>query len=354
MITLENVKNNKEVQALIEGTQKQLNVLGYTEHSTRHISIVSKRASDILETFGYSKDRIELAKIAGYLHDIGNCVNRVDHAQSGALLAYNILKDMGMNDKDRIEIMMAIGNHDEQTGTAVSDISAALIFYFGRNIYSYAFMSFMWFILIFLSGRIFRQAFSAIKSFKMLYIFIFVTMLFFGENGSFSIYFTKEAMYNALLSTYQFVLIVAYSCMLTLTTSPSEIAKTLYIFIKPFKIFKVNVENTGLSMLIAVRFIPLIFEEASKIITAQKLRGLWIDNKSFKYKIKFIFNMDSFIIPLFVRVFHYAEQLSITALYRNNIDNVLKFDKMNTRDVCFLACFIIFTGAFYAAAEYLL
>lgn len=127
MITLENVKNNKEVQALIEGTQKQLNVLGFTEHSVRHISIVSKRAADILQTFGYTQDRIELAKIAGYLHDIGNCVNRVDHAQSGAILAYNILKDMGMNDKDRIEIMMAIGNHDEQTGTAVSDISAALI-----------------------------------------------------------------------------------------------------------------------------------------------------------------------------------------------------------------------------------
>ena len=127
MITLEDVKNNKEVQVLIEGTQKQLNVLGYTEHSVRHISIVSKRAADILETFDYPKERIELAKIAGYLHDIGNCVNRVDHAQSGALLAYNILKDMGMNDKDRIEIMMAIGNHDEQTGTAVSDISAALI-----------------------------------------------------------------------------------------------------------------------------------------------------------------------------------------------------------------------------------
>lgn len=127
MITLEDVKNNKEVQALIEGTQRQLNVLGFTEHSVRHISIVSKRAGDILRTFGYSEERIELAKIAGYLHDIGNCVNRVDHAQSGALLAYNILKDMGMNDKDRIEVMMAIGNHDEQTGTAVSDISAALI-----------------------------------------------------------------------------------------------------------------------------------------------------------------------------------------------------------------------------------
>lgn len=106
---------------------RQLNVLGYTEHGIRHISIVSKRAADILETFGYPKDRIELAKIAGYLHDIGNSVNRVDHAQSGGLLAYNILKEMGMDIKDCVEIMMAIGNHDEETGTAVSDISAALI-----------------------------------------------------------------------------------------------------------------------------------------------------------------------------------------------------------------------------------
>lgn len=127
MITLEDVKKNEEVQALIEGTQRQLNVLGYTEHSTRHISIVSHRAAEILRTFGYGEDRIELAKIAGYLHDIGNCVNRVDHAHSGALLAYGILKDMGMNDKDRTEIMMAIGNHDEGTGTAISNISAALI-----------------------------------------------------------------------------------------------------------------------------------------------------------------------------------------------------------------------------------
>lgn len=102
-------------------------VFGYTEHSHRHISIVSQRAGEILETLGYSKRTIELAKIAGYLHDIGNCVNRVDHAHSGAILAYNILKDMGMPVKERTEIMMAIGNHDENTGTAVSDISAALI-----------------------------------------------------------------------------------------------------------------------------------------------------------------------------------------------------------------------------------
>lgn len=102
-------------------------VFGYTEHSHRHISIVSHRAGKILETLGYSERTIELAKIAGYLHDIGNCVNRINHAHSGAILAYNILKDMGMPVEERTEIMMAIGNHDEGTGTAISDISAALI-----------------------------------------------------------------------------------------------------------------------------------------------------------------------------------------------------------------------------------
>lgn len=127
MITLEDIKNNDEIQELIVGSQKQLNALGYTEHSVRHISIVSNRAGRILETLGYPEERIELAKIAGYMHDIGNCVNRVDHAHSGAILAYQILKEMGMDVKRRTEIMMAIGNHDEQTGTAVSDISAALI-----------------------------------------------------------------------------------------------------------------------------------------------------------------------------------------------------------------------------------
>lgn len=127
MITLEDIKKNPEIKALIESSQKQLNALGYTEHSIRHITIVSERAGKVLETLGYPEERIELAKIAGYMHDIGNCVNRVDHAHTGAILAYEILKDMGMDIEKRTEIMMAIGNHDEQTGTAVSDISAALI-----------------------------------------------------------------------------------------------------------------------------------------------------------------------------------------------------------------------------------
>ena len=127
MITLEDVKNNEEVQAFISAAQKQLDALGYTEHSNRHIGIVSKRTGEILEKLGYDEKTVELGKIAGYLHDIGNCVNRVDHAHSGAILAYTILKEMGMPIEDITEIVTAIGNHDEQTGTAVSAISAALI-----------------------------------------------------------------------------------------------------------------------------------------------------------------------------------------------------------------------------------
>ena len=127
MINLKEVRENPEVDALIRGAQKQLNALGYTEHGHRHISIVSKRAGDILEKLGYPERTVELTRIAGYMHDIGNCVNRVDHAHTGAILAYNILKEMGMPIEEITEIMMAIGNHDENTGSAISDISAALI-----------------------------------------------------------------------------------------------------------------------------------------------------------------------------------------------------------------------------------
>ena len=100
---------------------------GYTEHSYRHLGIVSERAGNILKNLGFDERTVELTRIAGYMHDIGNCVNRVDHAHSGAILSYNILKDMGMDVGERTEIMMAIGNHDENTGTAISNISAALI-----------------------------------------------------------------------------------------------------------------------------------------------------------------------------------------------------------------------------------
>lgn len=126
-ITLEDVKQNEEVEQLILAAQQQLDVLGYTEHGHRHIGIVAQRAGEILRTLGYDEDRVRLAEIAGYMHDLGNAINRTNHAHTGAIIAGNILKDMGMNVKDRTEIMMAIGNHDEGSGTAVSDISAALI-----------------------------------------------------------------------------------------------------------------------------------------------------------------------------------------------------------------------------------
>lgn len=127
MITLEDVEKNEEVKAFIEGAQKQIKALGYTEHSYRHIGIVSRRTGEILQKLGYDEKTIELGKIAGYLHDIGNVVNRTDHAHSGAILSYGILKDMGMPLEDITEIVSAIGNHDEATGTAVSAISAAVI-----------------------------------------------------------------------------------------------------------------------------------------------------------------------------------------------------------------------------------
>lgn len=127
MITSEDVMKNPDVKEFVTNAQRQLDVLGFTEHSERHIGLVSNRAAYILETLGYDEHRIELVKIAGYLHDIGNSVNRVDHAHTGAVLAYDILREMGMPAKDATEIMMAIGNHDEATGVPVSDISAALI-----------------------------------------------------------------------------------------------------------------------------------------------------------------------------------------------------------------------------------
>ena len=112
---------------LINAAQRQLDEIGYTEHSNRHITIVSNRCGEILKKLGYDERIVELGKIAGYMHDIGNAINRKDHAHSGAILAYNILKEMGMSAEDRTEILIAIGNHDEDTGTAVSQISAALI-----------------------------------------------------------------------------------------------------------------------------------------------------------------------------------------------------------------------------------
>lgn len=118
---------NEEVKALIDRGNANLRVLGFTDHSQAHCAFVAERAAYILEQFGYSEHDRELVKIAGFMHDIGNAVNRTRHAEYGAILANDILKSTDMPLQDRMTVISAIGNHDESTGGAKDPISAALI-----------------------------------------------------------------------------------------------------------------------------------------------------------------------------------------------------------------------------------
>ena len=127
MITFDDVKNNEAIRGYIKSADESLNALGYTEHSFAHVTRVAETAAYILQTLGYSERETELARIAGYLHDIGNLVNRVDHSQSGAVMAFRILDNMDMPASEIAQIVSAIGNHDEGTGVAVNAIAAALI-----------------------------------------------------------------------------------------------------------------------------------------------------------------------------------------------------------------------------------
>ena len=126
-MTYKDIRKNKEIKAFIKRAGINLTSLGFTDHSEVHTTLVADRAAAILKEFGYDEHTIELAKIAGYMHDIGNCVNRTDHAHSGAIMAMTILRSMGMDAKEIAVVIAAIGNHDEKTGTAVDAVSAALI-----------------------------------------------------------------------------------------------------------------------------------------------------------------------------------------------------------------------------------
>lgn len=126
-MTYQEIVKNEEVKALLKKGNENLGMLGYTDHSEKHCAIVAKQAETILQKFGYSEHDIELAKIAGFLHDIGNVVNRTHHGEYGALLASDILSRTDMPLEDRMTIMSAIGNHDESTGGAFDAVSAALI-----------------------------------------------------------------------------------------------------------------------------------------------------------------------------------------------------------------------------------
>lgn len=127
MTDYERVKNDSAIRAYISAADKSLEALGFTEHSYAHVGRAAAVAGDMLAGLGYDDRTVELARIAGYMHDIGNLVNRVDHSQSGALMAFRILDNMGMPPEDIATIVTAIGNHDEGTGVPVSAVAAALI-----------------------------------------------------------------------------------------------------------------------------------------------------------------------------------------------------------------------------------
>ena len=126
-MTYKEIRKNEEVRAYLKKGNENLGVLGYTDHSEVHCVLVAERAAYILKKLDYTEHDIELAKIAGMMHDIGNAINRKQHAEYGALLAGEILKKTDMSLEDRITVMSAIGHHDESAGGATDVISAALI-----------------------------------------------------------------------------------------------------------------------------------------------------------------------------------------------------------------------------------
>lgn len=127
MITFKEIQNNEEIKTYIACADESLRALGFTEHSFAHVTRVSETAAYIMETLGYSEHEVEMTRIAGYLHDIGNLVNRVEHSQSGAVMAFRILDNLNMAPRDVATIVTAIGNHDEGTGVPVNAVAAALI-----------------------------------------------------------------------------------------------------------------------------------------------------------------------------------------------------------------------------------
>ena len=127
MLTFAEVKQNLAIRTYIERADESLIALGFTEHSFAHVARVAETAGYILETLGYPERDVEMVKIAGWLHDIGNLVNRVDHSQSGAVMAFRILDNLNCDPADIATIVTAIGNHDEGTGVPVNAVAAALI-----------------------------------------------------------------------------------------------------------------------------------------------------------------------------------------------------------------------------------
>jgi len=126
-MTFEQLKQNETIKTYIRGADASLAALGYTEHAFAHVGMTAERCKYILETLGYDDRTVELAQMAAWLHDIGNLVNRVDHSLNGAVMAFQLLTEMGMAPGEIAMIVPAIGNHDEGTGKPISPLAAAMI-----------------------------------------------------------------------------------------------------------------------------------------------------------------------------------------------------------------------------------
>lgn len=128
MITLQTVTEDPEVKVYLEKGNEFLGAIGYTEHGLRHAMLVARIAHNVLARLGLDEREAELAAIAGYLHDVGNVVSRHGHGQTGAVMAWSILRRMGMSAEEAATVASAIGSHDpEETGGPVSNVAAALI-----------------------------------------------------------------------------------------------------------------------------------------------------------------------------------------------------------------------------------
>lgn len=184
-----------------------------------------------------------------------------------------------------------------------------------------------------------REIYSIFKPFRFLLIFTFLIQLFFDKNG-----FNPDNLNyaTAVAITLKFSLMILFSAIFTATTRPLDIIKILNLLIKPLKIFKVNTQDITASGIIALRFIPLLFEEADKIRTAQILR-----NEKTHKGFRRIFQIEAFIVPLFFRVIHFSEQIAITLKFRDNWEKVYKFDKIKTGEIVLAVMYMIFLAGLY-------
>ncbi len=187
-------------------------------------------------------------------------------------------------------------------------------------------------ILIAMSRIKIKQIHSILKPFRFLLLFTFFVQLFFNDKG----FNVSDPTYGtAITTTGQFFLMIAFSAIFTTTTRPLDIIKILNLILKPLKILKVNTQNITASGIIALRFIPLLFEEADKIKTAQILR-----NDTTKKGIKRLLDIEAFIVPLFIRVMYFSEQIAITLQFRGNWETICKLSKIKFSEILIALLYI--------------